>query len=117
MPVTADRDLSPPARPARNVAAGAGVPVGLPLRAREPKLSGSDKTPSTPYVVFVGLDVGKGEHHACALNVLGERLHDKALTNDEAALRQVLTTLASHADAPGGGSAGLDRRARHRRGP
>ncbi len=49
----------------------------------------------TPYGVFVGLDVGKGEHHACAVDVAGSRLHDRALPNDEAALRQVLTGLAA----------------------
>jgi transposase len=46
--------------------------------------------------VFCGLDVGKSEHHACALNTAGKRLHDKALPNDETALRTVFTTLAEH---------------------
>jgi transposase len=78
------------------VAAGTGVPVGLPPRAEEAMLSGSDKKQRTRYAVFVGLDVGKGEHHACAVDVDGTRLHDKALPNDEAALRQVLTGLAVH---------------------
>jgi Transposase len=49
-----------------------------------------------PYAVFVGLDVGKGEHHACALDPAGRRLYDKPLPNDEAALRRVLTDLRSH---------------------
>ena len=39
--------------------------------------------------VFVGLDVGKGEHYATALNPAGQRLHDGALPNDEARLRQL----------------------------
>jgi|APMI01.1.fsa_nt_gi hypothetical protein len=30
------------------------------------------------FAVFVGLDVGKGEHHACALDARGTRLHDPA---------------------------------------
>ena len=59
-------------------------------------MSGSDKTGRAPYAVFVGLDVGKGEHHACALDVDGARLHDKTLPNDEAALRGVLAGLAGH---------------------
>jgi len=29
--------------------------------------------------VWVGLDVGKGEHHACALDTGGRRLFDRAL--------------------------------------
>lgn len=48
--------------------------------------------------VFVGLDVGKEHHHATALNTAGKRLHDKALPQDEAALRQVFTLLATHGD-------------------
>jgi transposase len=59
-------------------------------------LSGSHRTQLAPYAVFVGLDVGKGEHHACALDPAGRRLYDKPLPNDEAALRRVLTDLRSH---------------------
>lgn len=58
-------------------------------------MSGLDHQQRTPYAVFVGLDVGKGEHHACALDVDGARLHDRALPNEEAALRQVLARLAA----------------------
>ena len=43
--------------------------------------------------VFVGLDVGKGEHHAVALDRTGKRLFDKALPNDERRLRAVLDRL------------------------
>lgn len=48
------------------------------------------------FAVFCGLDVGKSEHHACAVDALGKRLHDKPLPNDESALRTVLTGLAEH---------------------
>ncbi|MEF9405946.1 IS110 family transposase, partial [Ralstonia solanacearum species complex bacterium KE055] len=34
--------------------------------------------------VFVGVDVGKGQHHAVALDRSGKRLYNKALPNDEA---------------------------------
>jgi transposase len=62
---------------------------------REPRLSNSE--PSTvPFAVFCGLDVGKSEHHACALDAAGRRLHDKALPNDEAALVEVFEKLAVH---------------------
>lgn len=47
------------------------------------------------YAVFVGLDVGKEEHHACALDSGGARLHDKVLPQSEAQIRQVLTGLAA----------------------
>ncbi len=45
------------------------------------------------YDVYCGVDVGKSEHHACALNPAGKRLHDKALPNDEDALKGVLGKL------------------------
>ncbi|QAY64759.1 IS110 family transposase [Xylanimonas allomyrinae] len=43
--------------------------------------------------VFIGLDVGKGEHHAVALDKAGERLFDKPLPNSEARLRALLEPL------------------------
>ena len=46
--------------------------------------------------VFIGLDVGKGEHHAVALDRAGKRLFDKALPNDERRLRGVLDQLQTH---------------------
>jgi hypothetical protein len=48
------------------------------------------------YAAFCGLDVGKSEHHACALDPTGKRLHDKPLPNDQAALAGVFTRLAEH---------------------
>lgn len=44
--------------------------------------------------VFIGLDVGKSEHHCTALNVAGKRLVDRSLPNDEQALRTVFGQLA-----------------------
>jgi hypothetical protein len=46
--------------------------------------------------VFPGLDVGKDGHHAVALNRGGKRLHDAALVNAEAKLRQVFDRMAHH---------------------
>lgn len=46
--------------------------------------------------VFVGVDVGKGAHHAVALDVTGKRLLDSALPNDEAKLRALITKLKEH---------------------
>ena len=46
--------------------------------------------------VFVGLDVGKGEHHAVALDRVGKRLLDRALPNDEARIREILAELERH---------------------
>jgi transposase len=45
--------------------------------------------------VFIGLDVGKSEHHCTALNTAGKRLADRRLPNDEAALRELFTGLAA----------------------
>ena len=46
--------------------------------------------------VFIGVDVGKGEHHAVALDRSGKRLFDKALPNDEEKLRAVIAGLKTH---------------------
>lgn len=48
--------------------------------------------------VFVGVDVGKGEHHAVALDRAGKRLFDKALPNDEAKLRDLIGSLKQRGD-------------------
>jgi transposase len=46
--------------------------------------------------VFVGVDVGKGQHHAVALDRNGKRLFNKALPNDEAKLRALINELKKH---------------------
>ena len=46
--------------------------------------------------VFVGLDVGKSDHHAVALGLDGRTLLDRSLPNDEAKLRAILASLAAH---------------------
>ncbi|MHA6781866.1 IS110 family RNA-guided transposase [Pseudonocardia saturnea] len=59
-------------------------------------MSETDKTSDHRFAVFCGLDVGKSAHHACALDPTGQRLHDKALPNDEVALTEVFSRLAEH---------------------
>jgi transposase len=56
----------------------------------------SHKPTLVSYAVFCGLDVGKGVHHACALDPGGTMLYDRPLPNDEAALRDVLSELSGH---------------------
>lgn len=46
--------------------------------------------------VFIGVDVGKGTHHAVAVNRSGKRLFDKALPNDENKLRALISDLKQH---------------------
>jgi transposase len=46
------------------------------------------------YAVFLGLDVGKEEHHACGLDPAGNRVHDKPLPQSEARIRAILQALA-----------------------
>lgn len=46
--------------------------------------------------VFFGLDVGKSDHHAVALDRSGKVLYDRGLPNDEAKLRAILAELAMH---------------------
>lgn len=45
------------------------------------------------FTVFIGLDVGKSEHHATALTADGHKVYDKALHNSEPKLVQLLTKL------------------------
>ncbi|WP_243789484.1 IS110 family transposase [Saccharopolyspora gloriosae] len=51
---------------------------------------------SNGFEVFLGLDVGKGEHHAVGLDPAGTRLHDGPLPNSEPKLRAVFDKLAQH---------------------
>ncbi|WP_193065577.1 IS110 family RNA-guided transposase [Burkholderia pseudomallei] len=46
--------------------------------------------------VFVGVDVGKGQHHAVALDRNGKRLYNKAMPNGEAKLRALISELRAH---------------------
>ena len=46
--------------------------------------------------VFIGVDVGKSNHHAVAVNRDGKKLLDKALPQDEAKLREIIASLARH---------------------
>ncbi len=46
--------------------------------------------------VFLGVDVGKGEHHAVALDRAGTKLYDKVLPNDEARMQTVIDQLTCH---------------------
>ena len=48
------------------------------------------------YGVFLGLDVGKSDHHAVALDQDGKRLHDAPLPNSEARLLELFAKLAEH---------------------
>ncbi|WP_297742656.1 IS110 family transposase [uncultured Tessaracoccus sp.] len=50
----------------------------------------------TPFAITIGLDVGKTEHHACALDPTGKKIFDKPLPQDEAKLRALFTTLLDH---------------------
>jgi len=51
---------------------------------------------SDQYGVFLGLDVGKSDHHAVGLAPDGKRLHDGPLPNTEARLRALFDKLARH---------------------
>ena len=52
------------------------------------------------FALFIGLDVGKTEHHATALSRTGEKVYDKALPNDQTRLHALLAELtAAHGPA------------------
>lgn len=48
------------------------------------------------YGIYCGLDVGKSEHHATALDPSGRKVFDKPLPQDEAKLRVLFTKLQEH---------------------
>ncbi|WP_368664906.1 transposase, partial [Corynebacterium sp. HMSC14B06] len=52
--------------------------------------------PSTTPDIIIGLDVGKTDHHACALTNTGERIYDKPLPQDEAARREIFASMQAH---------------------
>ena len=46
--------------------------------------------------VFVGVDVAKGKHYACALSARGEALFSRPVPNDEGAIRRLIEDAAAH---------------------
>jgi transposase len=50
-------------------------------------------TGETDIGVYLGLDVGKGEHHAAAVNRAGKKVFDKPLPNSEPRLRELFDKL------------------------
>ena len=46
--------------------------------------------------VFIGIDVGKTDHHAVAIDRTGKKLLDQPLPQDEAKLRALITKAAGH---------------------
>lgn len=57
----------------------------------------------TAVEVFVGLDVGKGEHHATVLDGDGNVVVARAVANDQAALEAILDEASAHGHAGAGG--------------
>ena len=53
--------------------------------------------------VYLGLDVGKGEHHATALTPAGKKLFDKPLPNRACQLECVSLGTVLPSSGPGGG--------------
>ncbi len=52
--------------------------------------------PEAPFTVWCGLDVGKQDHHACALDPAGKRLFDAPLPQDQHRLEDLFTKLQRH---------------------
>ena len=46
--------------------------------------------------VFVGVDIAKGKHYACAVSASGEALFSRAVPNDEAAICAMISDAADH---------------------
>lgn len=50
----------------------------------------------TGYDIWCGLDVGKQDHHACALDAAGRKVFDKPLPQDQAKLEELFDRLQGH---------------------
>lgn len=50
----------------------------------------------TGFDIWCGLDVGKQDHHACALDAAGRRVFDKPLPQDQKRLEELFDKLRSH---------------------
>jgi Transposase len=49
-----------------------------------------DETEVEQIEAWVGLDVGKADHHATVVSTVGEPLFERSVGNDEAAIEQLL---------------------------
>ena len=58
-------------------------------------LSASDCPQPAPEV-FVGVDVAKGKHYACAVSARGEPLFARPVPNDEGPIRRLIEDAAAH---------------------
>ena len=54
------------------------------------------ESPTPDPEVFVGVDIAKGKHYACAMSATGEALFARAVPNDEAAIRRMINDVAGH---------------------
>ena len=74
--------------------------------------------PSTKPDIIIGLDVGKTDHHACALTNTGERIYDNPLPPRRSrTARNLLVHAGPRQRFHGRRSTQHDRRPAHRRGP
>ena len=56
----------------------------------------SEESEAAAFSVWCGLDVGKQDHHACALDVAGKRLFDAPLPQDQGRLEELFKKLQAH---------------------
>ena len=72
------------------------VPAGSVVSIRAGKDLLMQDCPQPAADVFVGVDVAKGKHCACALTSGGEALFSRPVPNDEAAIRRMIGDAAVH---------------------
>ena len=61
---------------------------------REDQLMGDSPMPAPE--VFVGVDIAKGKHYACAVSASGVSLFSRAVLNDEGAIRTMISDAGDH---------------------
>jgi hypothetical protein len=98
--VTANED---PARTLGSVVTWLSVRVpGRPVQGTSTgaNLSGTNESGSGGYDVYCSVSVGKSEHHTCALDTSGRKIHDRPPPNGQHDVVAVLTGLRSHGRVP-----------------
>ena len=75
------------------------VPAGSVACVRTGKDSPDARLSPARPEVFVGVDIAKGKHYACALSARGEALFARPVPNDEGPIRRLIEDAAAHGSA------------------
>jgi predicted NBD/HSP70 family sugar kinase len=58
------------------------------------------ETTPDPNSIWIGIDVGKTHHHACAVDMTGQQLWARRIDNDESAIEDLITHARNTSPGP-----------------